>query len=354
MIALDGNYLEGGGQIARTALALSAITQKPFEVRDIRKGRKQPGLKNQHLYCINALKDICSADVEGAELGSGSIKFTPKEIKAKNLTIDIGTAGSITLLLQSLLLPCFFLDKNIKLKIVGGTDTSWSMPFDYLKNVFLPQIKGFADIDIKLLRRGYYPKGQGEVEIKINPIYRLGNFNDFEGLWGYLRKEDKRIMLTEQGSLIKINGISHASKFLEKAEVAERQAKAARLVLNKLDCPVEIISEYNNAACPGSGLTLWATFSSGAAIGADSLGELGKKSEKVGQEAADSLIREISKKAPVDSHLADNLIPWLALFGGEIRATEITDHTLTNIYVVERFLGSIFEVDKQEKTIKVK
>ncbi len=353
MIYLDGNYLEGGGQIARTALALSTLTKQPFEVKDIRKGRKQPGLKNQHLYCIKALQELCNADVEGAELGSDHLKFTPKDIKAKDLTIDIGTAGSITLLLQSLLLPCFFLDKKIKLNIKGGSDTQWSMPWDYFTSILLPIIKKYANIDAKLINRGYYPKGQGEVEIKINPAYRMNNFNDFDGLSGYLRKENKKIELTEQGSLVKINGISHASKFLEKAEVAERQARSAKLILNRLNCPVNIQAEYNNAACPGSGITLWAAFSSGAAIGADSLGELGKKAELVGQEAANSLIKEINQKAPVDNHLADNLVPWLALFGGKIKTTEITNHTLTNIYVVEKFLGNIFEINKKESVINI-
>src|SRR3989344_2133080 len=130
MIRIDGGFGESGGQIARTALALSTITQKPFEIYDIRKGRKDSGLKSQHLYCVKSLKELCNAVAEGDELGSQSLKYYPKKIVAKNLNIDIETAGSITLLMQALLLPSLFVNKPITITLVGGTDTKWSQPFD--------------------------------------------------------------------------------------------------------------------------------------------------------------------------------------------------------------------------------
>src|SRR3989344_7707762 len=122
MIRIDGGFGESGGQIARTALAISTITQKPFEIHDIRKGRKNSGLKNQHLYCVKSLQELCNAETEGAELGSLYLKYLPKKLVAKNLDIDIGTAGSITLLLQALLLPSMFVSKPITLTIIGGSD----------------------------------------------------------------------------------------------------------------------------------------------------------------------------------------------------------------------------------------
>jgi len=167
LVKLDGAYLEGGGQIVRNALALSVLTGKGFEVTQIRKGRCDSGLKPQHLHCVKAAAQLSDAYFEDVEIGSERILFQPKTRKIKSLDIDVGTAGSITLLLQSLLIPCMF-SKRVKLTIKGGTDVTWSMPFDYMKEIFLPQLKRYADIDFKLNKRGYYPKGGGLIELNIS------------------------------------------------------------------------------------------------------------------------------------------------------------------------------------------
>jgi len=159
------------------------------------------------------------------------------------------------------------------------------------------------------------------------------------------------INFTEQGKIMQTKGVSHASKMLSEAKVAERQAEVAKMSLKDLNCPVNISTEYSDALSAGSGITLWAKFDSGAIIGADALGEKGKPSEKVGKEASENLVKEIKKGTPIDSHLEDNLIPFIALFGGRIRASEITKHTLTNIYVTEKFLNVKFEIDEKEKII---
>lgn len=354
MIKIDGSYLEGGGQILRTALALSAITKKPFEIDNIRKGRCDSGLKNQHLYCIRALEQLCNAKAEGAEAGSERVIFVPGEIKPKTLDINIETAGSITLLLQSLLLPCFFANGRSKLNIVGGTDVSWSMPVDYFREILLPHIRKYADINFFMARRGYYPKGNGRVEIGIRPAF---NFDD--------KEQADDLDMTEQGRLMQIKGISHASYDLQKAEVAERQSSSAESALKKLNCAVDIQNEYCKTVSTGSGITLWGIFSKDGEsidnanpirIGADSLGEREKRAEEVGKEAADRLINEISYKAPVDEYLADNLIPYIALFGrnSKFRAAKISNHCLTNIYVVEKFLDVKFEIDRQSRIISIK
>ena len=155
MIQLDGSYGESGGQIVRTALALSTITQKPFEVSNIRKGRKQSGLKAQHLTCVKALEQLCSAKTDSAFLGSEHITYTPGKIEGKTVNVDIGTAGSIGLLLQAVLLPCLFAEKTVKLNITGGTEGKGAMPYDYFKEILVPQIKKFCEkIDVKLVKRG--------------------------------------------------------------------------------------------------------------------------------------------------------------------------------------------------------
>ena len=361
MIRIDGSYLEGGGSIARIALALSAITQKSFTIADIRKNRPQPGLKNQHLFCIRALEQLCNAKAEGSFLGSQELKFVPGKLKAKNLEIDIETAGSIPLFLQSILLPLMFADKPSKITIKGGTSGKWAAPIEYFDNVFLPQIRKYAKIELKTLKRGYFPKGQGLVEIKISPIYKLNDFNFFDEFLMEIRKNATKIMLEEHGRLIQIKGISHASMDIEKAQVAERQAKAAQTTLtSRYSCPIAIQTSYSSTASTGSGITLWAIFSKDAneidernpiRIGADALGERGKSSDEVGYEAAKKLIGEIESKAPVDSHLADQLLPFLALFGGKIRASRLTSHSKTNIYTIEKFLGKCLEIDEKSGTI---
>ncbi|MBD3303804.1 RNA 3'-terminal phosphate cyclase [Candidatus Woesearchaeota archaeon] len=365
MIQIAGDYKEGGGQIVRTALAFSTITQIPFTVDNIRQGRKDAGLKPQHLFCIKGLEQLCGAKAEGAEIGSSKLKYAPGKIKGKTVTADIGTAGSITLLMQALLLPCFFADKQIKLKLTGGTNVKWSMPIEYFQEVFVPHISKFCEkINVKPIKRGYFPKGGGEVEITIKPKFRLSDYPDFKTFLEEIRKQDLGINSTEQHNLIQIKGVSHASKHLEKAEVADRQAKAAKFLLNKYEVPVNIRAEYCDTHSAGSGITLWAVFSKNKEdldlknpiiLGADALGERGKPSEKVGEEAARDLIKQIESKSPIDQHLADNLIPWMALFcPSKIKASEITEHTITNIYVVEQFLGKIFEINKEKRTVSAK
>ncbi|MBI3026925.1 RNA 3'-terminal phosphate cyclase [Candidatus Woesearchaeota archaeon] len=364
MIKIDGSYGEAGGQIVRTALALSTITQKPFEIYDIRKGRKDSGLKSQHLYCAKALQELCSADIEGAELGSLYLKYHPKKIVAKNLDIDIETAGSITLLLQALLLPSIFLSKPITITISGGTDTRWSMPFDYFFNVLLPQLQRFAKIEAKLLKRGYYPKGNGKVEIKIASKYKLNDFSSFDEFHKHLIQNVQKYNLIEQHYLIQIKGISHASSNLQNAKVAERQAEFARNMLkSKYNIPINISTQYQETLSTGSGITLWAIFSKDKddidennpiRLGADALGEQGKRAEIVAEEAAKNLIMEIESKAPVDMHLADQILPFAGLIGNsKIKVSEITNHCRTNIYTINQFLGQVFEIDEENNILSI-
>ncbi|MBW2976098.1 RNA 3'-terminal phosphate cyclase [Candidatus Woesearchaeota archaeon] len=360
MIELEGSYLEGGGSIARIALALSTITQNPFEIANIRKNRPQPGLKHQHLFCIKALETLCNANVEGAFLGSTSLKYSPGKIEGKTIDIGIKTAGSITLFLQSLLMPSMFADKAVRFSIIGGTDTKWSPTFDYFNNIFLPQMQKYADIECRLIKRGYYPKGNGKVQIKIKPLYKISDFSDFNEFLRHLKQTAPKINLAEQGHLIQIKGISHASLDLQNADVAERQAKAAEIELSSYKCPVNIRAEYSETLSAGSGITLWAIFSkqkdeidikNPIRLGADALGEKGKKAEVVGKEAAQKLKREIESKAPVDMHLADQILPFVALAGGSIKTSKITNHTRTNIYTIEKFLGKTFEIDESNNTV---
>lgn len=338
MIKLDGSHGEGGGAILRQALALSTLTGKPFEITNIRSGRPTPGLKAQHMQSIIALEKISNCSVTDCEIGSEKLTFIPGTVKNKTVDIDVGTAGSITLLLQSVLLPCIFSEKTVTLHVTGGTDVKWSQPTDYFANVLVPNFKEFADIDVKTIRRGYYPKGQGKLTIRIK-----SNHNG---------KELIPLDLTQRGKLLRVRGVSHSSTSLMQSEVADRQASNAEVLLSDLRIPVSITRQYNKSPSAGSGLTLWALFSvegkdfsKPIILGGDALGDKNKKSEAVSREAVANLKKEINSDAVVDKYLADQLISYLALAKGQIKTSEITNHTKSNIYVAEKFLDCKFEIE---------
>lgn len=353
MLTINGNYLEGGGQIVRTAISLGILTQKAFKIEKIRSNRPSQGLKNQHLTGIRILRDLTGSVVENAQLGSTEITMYPRKIqKGQEITIDIETAGSISLLLQSILLPCVFSGKKFKFTMKGGTDVKWSPQYDYTANVVFPHFLRYGAGSIALKKRGYYPRGQGEVEVNLKKRYTFEQIQKKEVIV-------KPFSLLSQGILVKIAGISHASADLQ--GVAERQAKAAIAQLQKWKVPVEIMSTYNATASTGSGITLWAIFTGDSQdadsidptrVGADVLGEQNKRAETVGEECALQLNGAIASGAPVDKHCADHLIPLLGIIGGEIAVEEITNHTRTNIYVTEQFLDVKFHVDEKLKTIK--
>jgi RNA 3'-phosphate cyclase len=331
MIEIDGSVGEGGGQIIRTALALSTITGKSFTAKNIRQNRDKPGLKNQHLTGITALEELSGAKASNVDLGSDFFEFVPGKINPGTIIIDIKTAGSITLLMQCLLLPCCLANGKTRLKIKGGTDTKWSPTIDYFLNLILPNFEKLADFKIHEIKRGYYPKGQGLFDITIKPK---------------TNPDLTSIDLTKIPKITKIKGISSASVELRQADVAGRQAKGAKKKLSSLDIPVKIVEEYTKTESIGTVITLWMD-----QLGADFLGERKKRAEGVGVEAGAKLLLLLCSDAIVDSHLADNLIPLLGLYGGKIKTDKITNHIKSNIYVCEKFLDVKFEIDEENNTI---
>ena len=234
---------------------------------------------------------------------------------------------SISLVLQTVLPVCFQARNPIKVVVKGGTDVKWSPPIDYIKNVTLPLLEkmGFK-AELSLERRGYYPTGGGIVKAVTYP------------------SNPQPIELVEKGKLLSVEGVSHSSSDLKKAEVAERQARAARkIIYDSLGVEPKIKVEYCGTTCPGSGIQLWIK-TRNTVIGGNALGEKGKKAEDVGKEAALSLLGQF-KKGVVDRWSADQLIPYMALAGkSRIVASEISNHCETNMKIVELFTGKRFIV----------
>jgi RNA 3'-phosphate cyclase len=329
MIEIDGSFGEGGGQILRTATALAAVLKIPCRVFNIRKGREKPGLQTQHLLGLRALAELCNGKLEGDYLNSTEIKFYPGEIKKEKITVKIPTAGSITLILQTLIPVCIFTKKPIEIYFEGGaTDTFFSPTIDHFRYVFLKILGEMgAKVEIEILRRGYYPEGGARLKAKIFPA------------------KLKLINLTERGEIKKILTISGASQSLKNKKVAERQVAGVKEVLGKLNLPIEEKIEYYNTQSPGSQICLIAEFEN-TILGTDNLGKLGKRAEDVGKEAALDLLKEQKTNACLDRHLADQILPYMALAEGKSQVTvsEITEHCKTNIWVIEKFISGKFEI----------
>ncbi len=342
MLEIDGIYLEGGGQILRTSMALSCLTKNPIHIYNIRAGRKQPGLKAQHLASLLAVRDLYNAKIEGAKIGSKEIYFHPDKIDKEELKIKISTAGSVGLVLQTIFLSSVNTDRNLRIEVDGGgTFGKWAPSVVYLQKVFMPTLEKFGfKANIKILKCGFYPKGGAKVVAEIFPSKLKGFSIDRD-----TRPSGAPFSLCEKEGIEKINGISIASENLRNARVAERQAESAKQILRTLNLPIEIRSKYVSSLSAGTGIELW---TSPAILGANSLGELGKKAEKVGEEAAKELIDEINSEATVDKHLADQLIPFMALTKGNsgYKVSELTNHTKTNIWVTEKFINRKFEVKR--------
>ncbi len=325
LIEINGNYGEGGGSVLRIATALSAVTSKPVHITDIRSGRPKPGLMSQHLNAVKAVGDLSNADIEGLELGSTEIFFNPGPLHGGNFNIDIGTAGSISLILQAFMIPAAFAGSTVKIRIIGGTDVRWSPSVDYVENVMLPILKlmGYkARIDI--IQRGHYPRGGGILNIEIDPIKQLKPIN-----------------------MLKLNfdciyGVSHSVKL--PLHIAERQAQSAEKLLNEHGYGSKIkIQNTQNAVGPGSSIFLWTNGLT--PVSGSGVGEPGKRAEIVGSEAAKQILYHISRKSAVDRYMGDQLIPYMALAGSStIKTAELTKHALTNIYVTEKFIDRKFTV----------
>jgi RNA 3'-terminal phosphate cyclase (ATP) len=292
---------------------------------------------------VAAVAKLVDAKVIGLEIGSSWIEFLPQNPKGGTFKIDVGTAGSTSLVFQALAPVACYAPSEVSLELIGGTDVPWSPTFDYLNLIFLPTLEKMGcRISAQLIRRGHYPKGGGVVRFTIAPI----------------TDKVKAIVLDQFGEVESIDGMSHAVRLPE--HVAIRQAEAAQDRLTKAgftEVGIEIWYRENEIhhLGPGSGIALRALTTKNALIGADALGERGKPAEKVGFEAADKLLISLKKKSAVDSNLSDMLIPYMAVADGKsvILTSELSLHAKTNIAVTEKFLETKFIVTQRNGNMTI-
>jgi len=331
MIELDGAI--GYGQVLRTAIALSALTLQPIRIFNIRINRPNPGLRPQHLTGVLEAAKLCHAEVKNAKIGSTEITFIPKRLDIPDrIIIDIKTAGSITLLLQTILPIVIFSNKKVSLTIFGGTDVPGSPTINYYKKVFAYYLEKFGvTLKINVERYGFYPKGGGKVNVEVGGVKNLNS-----------------VRFVERGELKEISAFSIASKELQKAKVAERQLSGLESVLGKINGSYQ----YVDTLSIGTSLLAIAEYEN-CVLGKDGLGEKGKRAEDIGREVGTELKKSIESDACLDKFMADQILIFAALAKGtsEFTIEEFTDHVNTNMITCEKLLNVRFV--KEGNKVKV-
>jgi len=326
-LIIDGSYGEGGGQILRSTLSLAVITRRPVRIENIRANRKKPGLAAQHLTSVRAAAMLCDAEVKGAELGSQMLQFIPrKQVHAGDYFLDVdqaregGSAGSVMLVLQTLLLPLALAPGGSTVILRGGTHVDMSPSFDYVNDVWLPMLAHMRiQAELSLVRSGWFPVGRGEVRQRIAGSAEL-----------------HPLRLEHRGPLRGVTGRALAANL--PAHICERMAAHARDLLEQAGIDAEIEAAVLEAACPGAGLYLTTHYENSLA-GFSTEGKRGKPAERVAEEACSALLHHFQSGAALEQHLADQLILPAALCRGEsvFSVERISTHLVTNAWVVERF-----------------
>lgn len=335
-IYIDGSQGEGGGQILRTALALASLLRRPVKVENIRANRRQPGLKTQHLAGVHGLATITDAEVSGAGLHSTTLDFAPRTIRGGKYRFEIRTAGAASMLLGAVLPPLLFAPEPSEVTITGGTHVPFSPPFDYLAGVFLPALgKLGGQVELELVRYGFYPKGGGEIRARIKPCH---------GLQG--------AQLQERGSLKGLK-IAACSANLP-AHIAEREISHIKSQLHDYKEKVESCALSCQALSPGNFVYLEARYGHTVA-GFNSLGKRGKPAEQVADEPCREFWDFDRTGATVDKHLADQIILYMGLARGEsfFMTPEVTGHLATNIDMIQKFIPARIDADSASGHVRV-
>jgi RNA 3'-terminal phosphate cyclase (ATP) len=329
MIEIDGSQGEGGGQIIRSSLALAAVTQQSIKLKNIRAGRKKPGLLRQHLTAVRATAKVCNADVRGAELGAREIAFVPQEIRGGDFEFKIGTAGSASLVGQTVLPALMLADTPSTVTLEGGTHNQWAPPFDFLQRAFLPQLaKAGPQVTAEIDAYGFYPAGGGRFRLSIDPCRQLAGFRLLE------RDEKPQPRVTAI-----VSGIARA--------VGERECDTIRRKTNWTAKCFEV-REVDNSIGPGNVVMIELQSRDVTEI-TTGFGKVGVKAEQVARATLREARTYLSAEVPVGEYLADQLMMPMGLAASqgkvsEFRTVKLSKHSLTHIDVLKTFLDINIEV----------
>jgi RNA 3'-terminal phosphate cyclase (ATP) len=325
LLQIDGSV--GGGQILRSSLSLSALTGRPFVIDHIRKRRSRPGLMRQHLAAVQAAAQICGAELIGGELGSTRLEFRPGAVRAGSYAFAISTAGSASLVLQTVLPPLMLADAPSELSFEGGTHNPLAPPFPYLDRVFFPVLERMGvRLERSLLRHGFYPAGGGRFQVRVQPAPRL-----------------VPLELLERGALVSLSAEAQVANLPHHIATRELAVVQARLGLAQDDLHLRTPEAHG----PGNALLITARHEHATEM-IIGFGEHNVRAERVAERACDAMRAYLQADVPVGEHLADQLLVPFALAGaGAFRTLVLSEHARSNLEVIQQFLAVRFELREE-------
>jgi RNA 3'-terminal phosphate cyclase (ATP) len=332
MVIINGAMKSGSGTVVRYAVALASLLGKEIRIENIRARRDNPGLRSQHLKVIQACQEMCRATVENAAVGSREITYAPKErFRGGEYGWEIGTAGSTTMMAQTLLPLACFASKPSRFRLEGGLFQDFAPSAYHMKFVLLPLLRRMGvEVEVDIVRPGYMPRGGGIIEVRAEPVKKL-----------------KPLRLVERGEICCIRGVALSSHLKEK-RVSQRMAQECKRVLGSHGYKVEIEEvEDESSLQEGAALAVYAETSLGSRIGSDRAGRPGRSSESIARYVAHNLLEDIQSGAAVDRYVADQLIIYAGLADGVsiYSVPRITEHVETNLWLVREFLGVDIRVE---------
>jgi RNA 3'-terminal phosphate cyclase (ATP) len=322
VLIIDGSMGEGGGQVLRSSLALSLLSATPFRITGIRAGRARPGLMRQHLVAVNAASEIGDAIVQGAEIGSTQLEFQPHGIRGGNYSFAIGSAGSTTLVFQTVLLPLLLgADTPSTLMFEGGTHNPMAPPFEFIARTFLPLLARIGgQVHVELTRHGFYPAGGGRWSARIEPSRRL-----------------ERLELLERGALLARSARALVASLPPSVALRELDALAGALAWERAACRPHMVE---GSCGPGNALLAFIESEHVTEV-VTGFGERGLSAERIAAGVASEVARYLTADVPVGEHLADQLLLPMALgAGGVFRTVQPSQHCLTHLSLLKLFLGT--------------
>jgi RNA 3'-phosphate cyclase len=330
MLEIDSSRGEGGGQMVRTSVALSVLTGITTHLTRIRENRPTNGLSRQHCAAIGAVAEMTGSQVEGNFSGSSELVFRPGNEENNHITLNIGTAGSISLVLQAIMLAARNYKNGLTVDIRGGTNVLWAPPIDSYQQILYPLMGRMGiEADAEIVERGFYPRGGGHVIATQNPIGTISPLN-----------------LSELGELVAVRGICFTQNLSDRIS---REIVKSCVEVMKPYADAEIDTQISHGNSRGAGISLVAVFENGM-LGSNGLTTREYSAEKTGEDAANDLIKEMTSGATIDVHTADQLLPYMAMADGKstFKVSNISRHLLSQMDTLETFLDVKFGVERKD------